>query len=133
MWKINNLKLNNCQLKLFLQIESEAKAIKISLLSCLPVEKFNILLKWLLSYTHLIVYPKIYGQWDSDHCYSKWTFFCHDCAYMASIMMSWHACCKLVKVLSKEFSWRGYYVSNIFMLKSQTWWWIFTSQHVWGL
>ena len=60
--KINNLKLSNFQLKLFLQIKSEAKAIKISVLFCLLVSKFNVLLKCLLPYAHLIVYPKIYGQ-----------------------------------------------------------------------
>ena len=36
--KINNLKLKNCQLKLSLQIKSEAKAIKVSALNCLAVE-----------------------------------------------------------------------------------------------
>ena len=34
----------------------------------LPFEKFNVLLKCLLPYTHLIVYPKIYEQWNSGHC-----------------------------------------------------------------
>ena len=35
--KINNLKLKNCQLKLSLQIKSEANAIKVSALNCLSV------------------------------------------------------------------------------------------------
>ena len=51
--------------------------------------------KWLLPYIHLVVYirwPEVYCQWDSGHCYSKWTFFYHYCVYVASIMMSRHAC-----------------------------------------
>ena len=51
--------------------------------------------KCLLPYIHLVVYirlPEVYCQWDSGHCYSKWTFFCHYCVYVASIMMSRHAC-----------------------------------------
>ena len=63
---MKNLKLNNCQLIPFLQIKSEAKTIKISVISCLPVKKVNVLFKCLLPYIHLIVYPEIYGQWDSD-------------------------------------------------------------------
>ena len=75
IWIINNLKLDNCQNKLSLQIKSEAKAIKISILSCFPDEEFNLLLKCLLPYTNLIVYPKIYirrassgGSRGSDTC-----------------------------------------------------------------
>ena len=41
-----------------------SKAIKISVLSSLPVQKFNVLLKSLLPHTHLTVYQKIYKQWD---------------------------------------------------------------------
>ena len=56
------LKTENCQLKLFLQIKSEAKAIEISVLCCSPFEKFNVLLKCLLPYTYLIICLKYIGS-----------------------------------------------------------------------
>ena len=56
------VKLGNFQIKLFLQEESEAKPIHISVLYCLPVEKFNMLLKCLLPYTHPITYLKYTGS-----------------------------------------------------------------------
>ena len=40
----------------------EAKTIKISVLCCLLAEKFNVLLKCLLRYTNLIVYPQYMGS-----------------------------------------------------------------------
>ena len=49
-------------MKLFLQKKFETKAIQISVLCCLQVEKFNILLKCLLPYTHPILYPKGIGS-----------------------------------------------------------------------
>ena len=52
----------------------EAKAIRISVLYGLLVEKFNILLESLLCY----LIPKRYGQWDSGNWSSKWTLVpCH--------------------------------------------------------
>ena len=45
-------------MKLFLQKKLETKAIKISVLYCLPVEKFNRLLECLLLCTRSIIYPK---------------------------------------------------------------------------
>ena len=56
--KINKVKLNNCQIKLFLLKTSEVKTIKISVLHGLPVEKPNILLECLLCY----IIPKRYEQ-----------------------------------------------------------------------
>ena len=49
-------------MKLFLQKKFETKAIQISVLCCLQVEKFNILLKCLLPYTHPIIYRKCIGS-----------------------------------------------------------------------
>ena len=50
--------LNKFQVKLFLQKKIETKAIKISALRCLQVEKFNVSFECLLSYTHPILYLK---------------------------------------------------------------------------
>ena len=55
---MNNLKLNNCSMKLFLLKISEAKAIKISVLYGLPVEKYNIL----LNACYAILYSKGRGM-----------------------------------------------------------------------
>ena len=49
-------------MKLFLQKKFETKAIQISVLCCLQVEKYNILLKCLLPYTHPILYSKGIGS-----------------------------------------------------------------------
>ena len=49
------------------------------------------------------------------------------CLDMASIIVSLHTCYNLVEVLPIEFLWRvSICESNIFMLKYQILWWIFT-------
>ena len=58
----NNLKLNNFNSKFFSRKKVEGKTIKSSVLCCLQVEKFNILLECLLPYAHLIIFPKCMGS-----------------------------------------------------------------------
>ena len=72
------------------------------------LSKFNLLLEYLLRpYTHPIIYPKCIGSriqntGKPNKLLSSWL-----CVDMASIMVSWHTCYNLVKVLSTEFLWRG--------------------------
>ena len=50
------LKLTNHYMKLFLQRKSGKKSIKFQYLCGFPVEKFDILLEYLLRYSHAIIY-----------------------------------------------------------------------------
>ena len=90
--------MNKCWL--FFKIKSEAKVIKMSVLYCLPVEKLNVLLKFFLPYTHLIICQKCMDSGIQNTVKSN--EFSWLCVEMASIMVSWHTFCKLVKVLSTE-------------------------------
>ena len=58
MWNITWSKLNQT----FSPEKFEAKAIKVLVLCYYEVEKFNILLESLLTYTHPIIYPKCIGH-----------------------------------------------------------------------
>ena len=74
----------------------EAKTIEISVLCCLQVEKFNILLESLLPYTYPIIYPKCVGSGiqttvKPNKLLSVMTV--HD---IVSIMVSWRTCYNLV-------------------------------------
>ena len=67
--KNKQFKIEQLSTQTFPPDKIRSKTIEISVLSCLPVDKFNVLLECFLPYTHLI-HPKIYGQWDSDPCQS---------------------------------------------------------------
>ena len=60
--KIKQLKAEQLLNQTFSPEKSETKAIKISVLCCLPIEKLNILLECLLPCTHPILYSKCIGR-----------------------------------------------------------------------
>ena len=93
-------------MKLFLLKISEAKAIEISVLYGLPVEKFNVLLTCLLCY----LIPKRYGQCgiqaiDKTNEFLSVMTVCKNAFHNGALA---HTCYKFMKVLSIEFLWPVY-------------------------
>ena len=80
-------------------------------------QKFNTLFTCLLPYTYSIIYTKCMGNGIQITVKANEL----SCVDVASIIVLWYMCYKLVKVASQNSCGMGsFYGSNIFILKSQT-------------